>query len=241
MVYKYGSAKMLRLTTLGIVIGSLLFLSACNVRPPAHNHDHSAPGFTDYTGPQEGVWPPQPRGISNTQKFVSAELSGALTSELESRLIARLEQKTDVQEALGSDYVYLQSERMTPKGEAPRNLAIFYSYSKNQTVEVSELNEGDTDIRTFSPEAYQPPEGEKEVEQAVKLAKVKLLEGGFSEVQRLGGGALLAFAGGAAGESGFFRSRVLYVTFASGPDTLPEYFAYVDLTNKSVLEHGPIN
>ena len=239
MHYLRRSRGLKRVASLGTLLCILTVLAACNVRPPTHQHDHSSPGFGDYTGPQDGIWPPQPKGITGVQAFKSAELEGALSAELEAEFVARLSQKGDVRAALGQDYVFLQSEQVSHKGETPRTIAVFYSYSNNQTVEVSEF-ENKHEIRTFVPNAYQPPEGEQEVTAAVNLAKIKLLEKGYEKAGRLGGGALLAFAGGAAGESGFFHSRVLYVTFASGPDTLPEYFAYVDLTNKSVLEHGPI-
>jgi len=220
-----------------------LLLAGCNIRsaaPHQHDHDHGAAGFTDYTGSQDGIWPPQPTGISGVRPIESGELSTALSPELEAAIVASITQNAGVQAELGADYSHIQTEQLIQKGEAPRTISVFFSYSNNQTVEVTK-NQTLLATRTFAADAYQPPEGEQEVARAVQLATDKLLAAGYSAVASLDGGALLAFSGGATGEGGFLTSRILYVTFAPGPDTLPEYFAYVDLTARNVLEHGPVN
>jgi hypothetical protein len=112
---------------------------------------------------------------------------------------------------------------------------VYYSYSQNVAVEV---HMKETNVLSVSRlEGYQPPEGQQDVLRGIELAKADPRLAG--KVEQLQGHGLLMQP-----DRGFFRNdpgythRTMWITFSTGEDGDPKYWAVVDLTDDRVLDAG---
>ncbi|MGP0591823.1 hypothetical protein ACTRXD_04680 [Nitrospira sp. T9] len=177
-------------------------------------------------------------------------------------LRATAEQDPDVKTQLGDRFAYINTEevpanqclvtlqeddtanpRTTERASAADASAYrltYYSYTHNVAVHVCMENDRMSSVRQDPREGYQPEEGEEEITTAIELARID--QRIAQEVQNLHGHAILTSPEEyryfwVSDEAGF-GDRVFWVTFSETPESLPLYFARVDLTSQTVLDAG---
>ncbi len=182
-------------------------------------------------------WPPQPRGIEAVAFQESAtSLDEALANTAAQEAVRILAESTPIAPLLGERYSFLGRVSLASKENQhdTREVLTFFSQSANRTVEVT-VDDGEIHaVEQITPEVYQPPLATDEVQAAVALARNHWLAADGGRVASFKGFGILAFRD--EGDSGFYDSRVVYVTFHEHIDGRPEYIAYVDLSSKTILE-----
>ena len=122
------------------------------------------------------------------------------------------------------------------KGRADRakNRVTYFSYTQRSTVEAL-VSDGQVSDFTSTPAAeYQPSLIPAEVTQAVTIVLDTLQSVSHPRVSVLKGFGILAIP--SDGPRAFFAHRVVYVSFHTREDARPEYVAWVDITDRSVVE-----
>lgn len=193
--------------------------------PTGHLHDH-----------RDQTWPPQPRGAKNVVLMSSPGDDGLVVEARKRRADARERAavaRADVREALGTRFTRAAVVEDRDKSGAvlPTRL-VYFSHSKNKTVEVSMDGERVRGV-TMTPAAdYQPEITEAESTEAEGLARAHFAARGEGRIAQLRAFAILAYQ---PTGKGFYPTRVLYISFHRDSDAPPEYVAWVDLTERRVL------
>ncbi len=201
-----------------------------------HSHNHPHDGLT---------WPPQPRGIGNVR------LHSNVTEEEQDQVrqgnrIKRLENraKNDIRavQRLGDRFTCVtiidqddDKEDHDKKGRATAvSRLVLFSHEKNATVEV-EFGEEEqiVSLSTTPAKDYQPEITDEEMKDATKLARKYFRQQGFKRIARLEAFGILAYK---PEGTGFYDTRVIYVSFHKDNDSPPVLAAWVDLTNQRILE-----
>ena len=242
--------KTLKFTTGTVAVGAALILVGSQELPwtnqaeagPRHSHNHSHEGLS---------WPPQPRGIANVVIH-----SDAKEEENERRIKkSRIDRREQMVErrilGLGNRYARIteiekedkkedkeddrekndQEERNTRKVV---NQVVFFSHDRNATVEVGFDAEDNIEAVTSTPaNEYQPEITEEEIEAAQKLARKYFISQGFKRIAGLRAYGILAYK---PEGNGFFDTRVIYISFHKHDDAPPQLAAWVDLTNRRILQ-----
>lgn len=203
----------------------------------------SLPGqgdHTPHTGIEQGVWPPQPLGMSNVEALPASAKDGALSGVVAAARGVVLN-NPNVRAALGDDYLEFDGSLGDTKSETTANF-LFFSYTSDETVEVTLNRNGAVTHETFAAAEYQPTENAVEVDRAILLGQQDLTASGF-EVTGLTGTAMLAFPPQSAItdiEQQYYPQRIMYVTFGPGNGEIPVYSALVNLSNATVSDGGLI-
>lgn len=198
-----------------------------------HGNPGSVRGDGRFTPNVEGAeFPPQQRNISNIQQYTPSSRTQAFQRNLE-RILGRVVQDNEVQQALGENYVHIRSAPFNLKGNNAANKYrhLFFSYSNNQTVTV--LTNGSS-IRSLTVEAAsenQPALAQSEMDTAIALARNYWLGRGKRLVNDLLGYAIQTFQQ----DGSPYPTRMVYVSFHSASPEPPELFNWVDLSTGEVV------
>ncbi len=195
---------------------------------------------TPHTGVEQGIWPPQPLGMTSEEGFPASAREGAQHNVVNAAR-GRLMNNPAIRTALGEDYIEFDGSLGDSKGDVTASF-LFFSYTANQTIEATLLRSGEVTHTAYEPQQYQPTEHASETSRAIDLAETALLGAGF-ETTGLTGTAMLAFprAGDSTDEGlQFYPERVMYVTFGQGNGELPVYSALANLSTGVVSEAGLI-
>jgi len=182
-------------------------------------------------------WPPQPKNMENIV-WLRSNISGRATPNRDEALATSIS-ADDVSE-LGERFTYVSTRSIGEKGSSSsQKIMTFFSHSNNSTVEVEIDNGSVGEINQTSPSKYQPPLTTEEVKDAVKIARESFLQNGVSRIEELKGYGILAFKKRSEMTStngGFFDTRVAYISFHEHVDARPEFVAWVDLSEGTVIK-----
>ena len=221
------------------------------VSPAPHHHNHE--GLT---------WPPQPRGITNATIFSTATASSTLRGSaailggdddarerMQARL-DRLEQKAQ-RAVMGLGTRVTRGQVLEPDGKPARDertetaqaaeprsrvtqQLVLFSHERKATVEVGFDAEETIEAVTFIPaNEYQPDLTDEEITDAAHLARTYFLRQGFHRVAGLRAYGILAYK---PEGTGFYDTRVVYISFHPHDDAPPQLMAWVDLTTQRILQ-----
>jgi hypothetical protein len=194
--------------------------------PTGHLHDHA-----------DQTWPPQPRGMRNVAPLSNpgaAERAAALRlqriTEREQIALAR----PGVRKALGRRYTRpdLVEDGGKGEGDAGQQRLVYFSHENNTTVEVTLLRSQVRGLRKIAPTDYQPDVTDEEIIEAEAIARAYFNQRGTARVSALRAYGILAYL---PEGKGFYPVRVIYLSFHASADALPEFAAWVDLSNRRVL------
>lgn len=195
-----------------------------------HNHDghnHNHMGLD---------WPPTPYGATNIVTISnSAEI--ALSSSRQAQAFEFAERialiHTAAQNALGNKFTRIGIVEPNTKDSTRQTKLVYFSRDNNATVEVT-LNDSEVaSVRSISAIEYQPEITDEETTEAIDLARSHFQREGIARVTTLKGYGILAYR---PEGTGFYHHRVIYVSFHLHDDAPPEYVAWVDLTDQSILK-----
>ncbi len=173
---------------------------------------------------------------TNASAILSATEVGALrkVAESDARVMA----------LLGSRWAFIDADRVPPDGKISFGCCrhttsltrlVYFSYSQNVAAEVRMKEKNVLSVSRL--EGYQPPEGQRDIQRGIELAKADSRLAG--KVEQLEGHGLLMQP-----DRGLFRNdpgyahRTIWITFSQGQDGDPKYWAVVDLTDDKVLDAG---
>lgn len=201
-----------------------------------HTHDHGQ------AVPLLESWPPQPVGITEVTFLVpQAGEAIAAAQEADDQAEAIALASPAVQAALGITYVHaatIHRHGKDPATAAGKEVAevrvAYFSYTNNATVEVAVAAGKVASVQSVAAATYQPEPTRQERVRAIELARDYFLAEGESRVNELHGFVIMAYR--PQGATGFYDSRVLYVTFHQSLDERPEYLAWVDLSHETILK-----
>lgn len=242
-----SSLKTLTITMGTVAAGAVLVLLGSQELPwinqaeavPSAGHRHS------HNHPHDGLtWPPQPRGIGNVILHSDAREEESQRTRKRMR-IDRLEQRTKVDtravSGLGNRFTQATVLDQDDKDDADeKNRAkvvsrlVYFSHEKNKTVEVGfDVKENLATITEIPAKDYQPEITDEEIKDAAKLARKYFIRQGFKRIAQLKAFGILAYK---PEGTGFYDTRVIYVSFHKDSDSPPVLTAWVDLTNETILE-----
>ncbi len=209
----------------------------------ASGHDHADDGHNhDHAVPLRDSWPPQPVGITAVRWLADdagAAVAAAQSQQVAAEAIALASPL--VQAALGE--VYVHAATIQPHAKAAATAAgkeaapirvAYFSYTNNATVEATVHAGKVATVQRMAAATYQPEPTRQERVRAIELARAYFLAQGQSRVNQLRGFVIMAYR--SQGATGFYDSRVLYVTFHETLDERPEYLAWVDLRDETILK-----
>lgn len=205
------------------------------------NVSNPIPGQGDHTAHtdvEQGIWPPQPLGMTNAEALPASAKDGALQSVVNAARGVVL-QNPNVRSALGDDYIEFDGSPGDSKSNTSASF-LLYSYSTDETVEVVLQRSGEVTFETYQAAEYQPTEHATEVTRAITLGRQELIDSGF-EVAGLTGTAMLAFpplSEVSNEDEHYYPQRIMYVTFGPGNGELPVYSALVNLSDSTVSDSG---
>ena len=242
-----STTKALAITTGTVAIGAALILLGSQELPwinqaeavpsagQRHSHNHPHDGLT---------WPPQPRGIGNI--VLHSDMIEEQHDQTSKRArIDRLEQKakadTRAVYRLGNRFTQATVLDQDDKDDTDeKNRAkvvsrlVYFSHEKNATVEVGfDAKENLETITEIPAKDYQPEITDEEIKDAAKLARKYFIRQGFKRIARLQAFGILAYK---PEGTGFYDTRVIYISFHENNDSPPVLTAWVDLTNQRILE-----
>lgn len=193
--------------------------------PTGHVHDHGSQ-----------TWPPQPSGITNVVPLGQPEDEGPGTTAQKLRADA-LERiavlRAGLRNALGTRFsraALIEDVDKSGRPVPPR--LVYFSHSRNATVEVTLDGQRVESVKSIPADEYQPEITDAETTEAAGLARSWFLARGQTRVRDLQAFGILAYQ---PTGSGFYSTRVVYVSFHQNSDAPPEYVAWVDLTRQRVL------
>jgi hypothetical protein len=241
-----------------VILVVLIFLTACNgggdgvvivqrSNAPAGDSqttpENHPSGTVSYSTVADGIWPPQPVGVSNVQPYNSRTVEEPVRDVKRLRDPASVLAHAEVRAAIGGRFEVLSQYTVGGKGTALTTTEIeIYSYTFDRVVTVIRLPGGEISVSSRAAHAYQPAESPAEVRRAVALAAEHLLTMGY-QTQALIGSGLLAHPTTAefhrSGHS-FYDQRIVYVSFGRGAGTTPLYRATVNLSTETVSQAGPL-
>jgi len=193
--------------------------------PTSHVHDHG-----------NQTWPPQPRGMQNAVPLSNPGAEG-LRAEAQQRRAEAQQRlalaRADVRQALGTRYARAAVVEDSDKSGAtlPSRL-VYFSHSKNSTVEVTVDGQRVRSVKTIPAAEYQPEITDAEIAEAESIARAHFAALGQDRVAQLQAFGILAYQ---PTGKGFYATRVLYISFHRDSDAPPEYVAWVDLSQQRVL------
>ncbi|MEM7256380.1 MAG: hypothetical protein AAF404_03225 [Pseudomonadota bacterium] len=195
---------------------------------------------TPHTDIEQGIWPPQPLGMTGEQAFPASARDGAQGNVVNAAR-GRVLNNPVIRQVLGDDYVEFDGSLGDNKGDLTASF-VFYSYSSNETIEANLLRSGEVTHTVYPAHEFQPTEHATEVSRAIDLANTALTAAGF-ETTGLTGTAMLAFP--PAGDSTdigqqYYPERIMYVTFGIGDGELPAYRALANLSTGEVTQAGVV-
>lgn len=200
-------------------------------------------GATAHFHPATESWPPQPEHLVDVTWLpgeASATVRAAQVQAAQAE--AAVLNEATVQAALGERFVRSTTITNQPKGAAAAGSAgaqattqvVFFSYTRNATIEVT-VQEGEiTEIKELPAAVYQPEPTTSEKAHAISLARLYFRTAGHQRILQLNGYVIQAYE--PEGTTGFYNARVLYVTFHADITSRPEFGAWVDLTNEGVIK-----
>lgn len=193
--------------------------------PTGHVHDHGAQ-----------TWPPQPQGITNVIPLGQADEEGpaAKAQKLRADTLERIAiLRAGLRKTLGARYSRAALiEEVDKAGRPESSRLVYFSHSRNATVEVTLDGQRVQSVRSIPAGEYQPEISDAETAEAAGLARSWFLARGQARVRDLQAFGILAYQPTGAG---FYATRVVYVSFHQDSDAPPEYVAWVDLTRQKVL------
>lgn len=220
------------------VSGSLLVIDSISAQ--IENPSHSHPVTNRFTRIGE-EWPPQPRQMENVVWLGTSARREARTFALPRTGSAELTREPSVKNKLGDRFTLVGSTTSIggKTSESTKAATVYFSHSKNKTVQVM-LDEGEIEnVRSIDPSEYQPPLTTEEVKEAIDIARNSLVQQGNNRVSQLKGYGILAYKPeselNGRHDKGFYDSRVVYVSFHEDIDARPEFVAWVDLTQQTVV------
>jgi hypothetical protein len=195
--------------------------------PTMHEHDHA-----------NKTWPPTPEGTKNIKPKSTAaaqKLQAAKESRQKSDIEKPLKVRSEVSRALGKRFNKPTLIEDEPKdGSEKESHLVYFSHEKNSTVDV--VTKGNARkfnrVKTIPAKDYQPEITDEEIAAAEKIARAYYASKGISRVEQLKAFGILAYK---PEGKGFYDARVIYISFHLDSDSLPEYVAWVDLTNQAVI------
>ena len=193
--------------------------------PTGHVHDHG-----------NQTWPPQPRGMQNAVPL-SNPGGETLIAEAQKRRADAQQRlalaRADVRGALGTRFARAAVvEDRDSTGAMLPSLLVYFSHSKNSTVEVTVDGQRVRSVRTIPAAEYQPEITDAEISEAEGIARAHFTALGQDRVAQLQAFGILAYQ---PTGKGFYPTRVLYISFHRDGDAPPEYVAWVDLSQQRVL------
>lgn len=193
---------------------------------------------TAHTDVAQGIWPPQPLGITNVEGYPASARGGAEQSVVEAARRA-LMNNPETRDALGENFRQFDGSLGDSKSDVTASF-LFYNYLTNTTVEARLTRAGNVVNDVYPASEWQPPEHSEEVTEAIALGQESLAANGY-ETAGLQGTAMLAFpqvSQVASTDRHYYAERVLYVTFGEGDGAIPVYSALVNLSSGTVTESG---
>lgn len=208
------------------VIAVLCVLDTSTASASSHEHNHE--GLT---------WPPETRGITNVviHPGVEEEAKARLGKRIRmDRLELKARTHPEADWALGRHFTRITVIDKEDKNSGQvASQMVFFSRDRNATVQVEfDQKEEVQAVNSFPSREYQPEITDEEIAEAVALAATHFLNQGLAQIAGLKGYGILAYR---PEGTGFFDTRVLYVSFHKHDDAPPEFVAWVDLTNQRVL------
>ncbi|MEE9396225.1 MAG: hypothetical protein V3V31_04355 [Methylococcales bacterium] len=220
------------------VAGSLSVIAPISAQ--IANSSHSHPGTNRFTRMGE-EWPPQPKQMENVVWLRTSARRATRALALPRRGTTELMREPRVKNRLGDRFTLVGSTTQSGGKTSGNTKAetIYFSHSKNKTVQVM-LDQGEVeDVRSIDPSEYQPPLTKEEVKEAIDIARSSLIQQGNNRVSQLKGYGILAFKTeselSGSHDKGFFENRIAYVSFHEDIDARPEFVAWVDLTQQTVV------
>jgi hypothetical protein len=195
--------------------------------------DHTA-----HTDVADGIWPPQPSGISNIEGYPASARAGAEQGVIDAARRAVMNNPAASQD-LGDNFRQFDGSLGDSKSDITASF-LFYNYTNNTTVEASLTRVGEVVTTVYPAAEWQPPEHSEEVIEAITLGQSSLQESGF-DTAGLTGTAMLAFpqiSQISSSDQHYYSERILYVTFGNGDGEVPIYSALVNVSNGTVTDSG---
>ncbi len=202
-------------------------------------------GAASHFHPATDSWPPQPERIVDVTWLpgtASATVQAAQVQAAQAEVVAL--SGATVQTALGDRFVRSTTITHEPKAaavaagtdaaQATTVQVVFFSYTHNATIEVTVQAGAVTEIKQLPANVYQPEPTTSEKARAIALARLFFRTAGHQRILQLNGYVIQAYE--PEGTTGFYDARVLYVTFHEDITARPEFGAWVDLTNESVIK-----
>lgn len=193
--------------------------------PTGHVHDHDSES-----------WPPQPRGVQNVVSFSNPGEQRRVAEARKQRADAQERiafARDDVREALGARFTRATVvESRDASGAVSASRIVYFSYSKNSTIEVAFDGQRILSVGTTPAAEYQPEITGGEVAEAEAIARAHFVGSGQARAAELQAFGILAYE---PTGKGFYATRVLYISFHRDSDAPPEYVAWVDLSRQRVL------
>lgn len=227
-----------------LLAAPLFVLSACSdsndLSGMEGNVDSVIPSgsHTAHTDVGDGIWPPQPSGITNVEGYPASARSGAEHSVIDSAR-RNVMNNPDTQNALGDNFRQFDGSLGDSKSDITASF-VFYNYSNNTTVEAKMGRDGSVSSDIYPATEWQPPEHVEEVAEAIMRGEEDLLANGY-ETNGLQGTAMLAFpplSQLADTNRHYYPERIMYVTFGEGDGAVPIYSALVNLSTGAITESG---
>jgi hypothetical protein len=218
------------------VSAAQLVAGAPGIDPANIEGDHPTSHVADHEGM---AWPPKPEGITNI-RVLSNAASQKLLNDAEIRrknaIEAPIRARRDVKLALGTRFNKATMIEDEPKdGSEPNTRLVYFSHSNNSTVEVymrGEKTQKVLSVKKIPPSVYQPEITDEEIAEAEKIARAYYASQGQNRVAELQAFGILAYK---PEGKGFYDTRVIYISFHPNSDSQPEFMAWVDLTNQTVI------
>ena len=225
-----------RQLTLALLSGALALTAWGQnpVEPAAIGHAHPTGHLHDHA---DQTWPPQPRGLRNVVPL-SNPGSAERATELRRRARAERERialaRPEVRQALGKRYNrpdVVESVAKDGTGAETSRL-MYFSYANNTTVEVTLDKDQVRGVRRIRAADYQPDITDEETAAAEIIARAYFEARSTQRVSALKAYGILAYL---PEGTGFYPTRVIYLSFHAADDAPPEFAAWVDLTSQRVL------
>jgi hypothetical protein len=201
-------------------------------------------GATSHFHPATESWPPQPEHLVAVTWLPGEASTTVRAAQVQAaQAEAVVLNAATVQAALGERFVRSTTITNQLKGvaaagsaaaEAATTQVVFFSYTRNATIEVTVQAGAITGIKELPANVYQPEPTTSEKSRAISLARLHFRTAGHQRILQLTGYVIQAYA--PEGTTGFYDARVLYVTFHEDITSRPEFGAWVDLTNESVIK-----
>jgi hypothetical protein len=222
-----------RVTVCFITLASApLALGQPPANPASIEEEHPTAHVTDH---EEMTWPPQPEGIKNpvllsNPAMQTTERNAKLHREEAIDQVVRV--SPDVRQALGTRFTRIKMvEGQSKDASQHHTRMVYFSRSNNSTVEVDLEGEKVLAVKTKPAGQYQPELTKEEITEAVEIARTYFISQGQNRVTTLDGYGILGYTK----DGKFFENRVVYVSFHENREAPPEFEAWVNLTDKSVI------